>query len=238
MDAPLPEGLVDAWISYLGNDNQRPRGESLYHEVFDHPILFPLQRKAETSKMIRLAQSLRPKVIYEIGSDKGGSVYHWVKGVPTIKRMISCEIRGVPYMHAFNGAFGDVDFLWMAESSYADTTIDRVKTWLGDDKIDILFIDGDKGAFLKDFWAYHPMMATDGVVMMHDVVDEPMKSAFNSVSELYSNIHIRDISEVSEIIERENASIPPASSYEGWLRYWKERSCSVGVVFLGEKKRV
>lgn len=236
MDAPLPVGLVPAWEKYLSGESRRKRGMKLYPEVFEDDILFPLQRQRETEKMISLAASRRPRVAYEIGSDKGGGVYHWVKCIPSVKRMIACEIRGVPYMHAFNAAFPDVDFLWLAESSYANGTVDYVRKWLGEDKIDILFIDGDKSAFDRDFEMHLPLMAKDGIVMMHDVVDPPMKNVFESVGSRFRTEHIRDVSEAYDAIQREIRGDPPGTAHEGWLRYWKERSCSVGVIYIGEPK--
>jgi cephalosporin hydroxylase len=67
----------------MENDKDRMPGLDLYTEIFDHPWLFPLQRKAEMAAMMKLARSIEPKTVMEIGSDKGGSFYHWVKGQET-----------------------------------------------------------------------------------------------------------------------------------------------------------
>lgn len=236
MDEPFPSGMVECIEQFLADDGKRPSGLDVYDDVFSSPLFFPLQRQRELATMMRIARSKSPKTVFEIGADKGGGIYHWVKCLPTVEQVIACEIRGTPYASAFDDAFPTVDFLWLDKSSYAAETVSRVDSWLRGDLIDVLFIDGDKSHFLHDFYTYLPFMSPDGIVFMHDIQDEAPFAAF-----LDSRTHPRvakwemivDVQDSAEAVAREQAGIPPTSAHESWLRHWCGASCGVGVHYLG-----
>lgn len=234
MDAPLPEGLAEMWVEFLLNDQHRTTGANAYREVFQHPTLFPLQRMAETTQMMRLAKTIGPRVIYEIGTDKGGGLYHWCKCLPTVERVAACEIRGTPYSEAFDAAFPH-NFLWLPVSSYAERTVVNLGQWLDGDRIDVAFIDGDKSAFYADFANVMDFMDPHGIVFLHDFRDEGPREAVDLIRRNHKVIDCVDISESVAASTREIAGIPPESSYEGWLRHWKGTSAGWAAVMLGEK---
>lgn len=183
MDAPLPEGLTKAWEEFLASESSRTPGMDLYPEVFEHPLLFPLQRMGEAAAMIQIAREYSPKVVMDVGSDKGGGLYHWIKCLPSVQRVIACEVRGTPYNVALQRAFPSIDFLWLPFSSYKASTVDEVKWFLDDPPatIDVLFLDGDKARFDQDFWLYARFMTPRSVVFFHDVADPSPRQAFESV---------------------------------------------------------
>lgn len=230
---PLPADLNEYFAKFFSSENTREPGEDIYPEIFDSPVLFPLQRREELRKMMQIARKYSPKIVYEIGADKGGSLYHWCKCLSTVRRVICCEIRGTPYRYLFEQAFSHIDFLWIPESSYADVEVERVKRWLDGDKIDVLFIDGDKSYFHVDFDCYHLMMNLSSVVFMHDIQDESTGNSYQEViSRGYRHTEIVDKSDTEDALERQRQNVPPASVHEEWLRYWYGRSAGVGVVYL------
>lgn len=236
MDGPLPENLNEYMGRFLESEDQRPSGRDVYQDVFDDPVIFPLQRPRETAMMIAEARKINPRIVFEIGADKGGGLYHWCKCLPTVQRVIACEIRGVPYRELFNDAFPDLEFLWMAESSYAGSTMKYVEHWLRPQRIDCLFIDGDKAMFETDFDAYLPLMNPNGIVFMHDINDRPPREAYDRVcARGYQHQEIIDIQDATDAMDREYAGIPSKGAHEGWLRHWKGRSCGVGVIYIGDK---
>jgi predicted O-methyltransferase YrrM len=237
MDAPFPEGMIQEIETFLSHDGSRLPGRVLYNDVFDTSMFFPLQRQRELREMMSIAADLSPVTVMEIGSDKGGSLYHWCKCHPTVKNVIACEIRGTPYSSLFERAFPRIQFLWLAESSYEKPAVEKVRRFLGDTEIDCLFIDGDKLRFLDDFRAYLPFMARPGTVFMHDINDREPRAAFLQVSamagagELKASVtEFIDITDSEAAMKREAKGIPPASAHESWLRHWKGRSCGVGVI--------
>lgn len=218
MDAPLPTNLVPCWEEFLAE----PR---TLDDLFAHPILFPLQRRREMEAMHRVARELNPQVVMEIGADKGGSVWAWLYALPSIKAMIACEIRGTPYSELMAKAFPHIEFLWLPESSYAQPTHNKVVQWLGNRYIDVLFIDGDKSYFDKDYDLYYPH--TNGLVFMHDVCDRPMRDAFYKCSRGKESYVLKDISEWEQL----KMKLPErTTAYQEWMKIWKDRSCTVGII--------
>jgi predicted O-methyltransferase YrrM len=238
MDEPFPLGMVEAITEILRTDYATPTGADVYPHVFESPMFFPLQRQRETAQMIALARSIDPAVIMEIGTDKGGGLYHWCKGL-TPRRVVAAEIRGTPYSDVFEQAFPTIDFLWLPISSYEPPAPVEVELWLdrqdGADRIDVLFIDGAKAYFYQDFMTYMPMMRRGGIVFMHDVTDPAPSEAFSVASRdprIAEAWVIHDITESHEAMEREARGLLVDTMYEGWLRYWKGASCGVGVLTL------
>lgn len=237
MDAPFPAGMIED-IKRVVKEDTTASGLNLYPCVFSAPLMFPLQRKEELKTMLQLARTVKPQVIMEIGADKGGGCYHWLKGIQPA-RFCGIEIRGVPYAPIFSQAFQQIDCFWLGASSYAPETVRDVKRWLDGatqaDKIDVLFIDGDKSAFLQDFECYLPMMREGGIVFMHDVRDPDPGRAFRVAAQnprVRSAVQFENTIEVLDSVEREMHSIASESAHENWLRHWRGRSCGVGVLWV------
>lgn len=233
MDAPMPPQVGPAWDRFMELNRDLESGRDVYPEIFENGWLFPLQRMRETAKMIAMARTIYPKTVMEIGSDKGGSFFHWVKGLRPSKA-IAIEIRGIPFAESFRTAFPKTEFYFAGgASSYEPAQVRAVRMFLDEEKIDCLFIDGDKSAVDKDFAAYLPMMRNGGLVFIHDIVDdiEPRR-VFNRLKAQYKTQQIVDTSEYDAIEARELEGLTIATAYEGWFRVWKRTSCGVGVVYV------
>lgn len=221
---------IAEWKRFLAKD-ENPDGIHIFENIFSNGLLMPLQRKNELRKMLELAATVNPKIVMEVGSDKGGSFYHWVKAFRP-EKAIAIEIRGVPFAETFPAAFPYTKFLCLPESSYTLGSIARVKGFLGEDLIDCLFIDGDKCAFDKDVAAYLPMMRKGGLMFLHDVQDVPnAQETMAKYSKTHRTQTIYDVSEFDAIEARMKSGLPPADCYEDWFRVWKRTSCAVGVIF-------
>lgn len=232
MDAPFPSEMLPEIERFLAGDAARPTGLDVYQDVFETGLFFPLQRQAETAEMIRTARAIEPRVVVEIGADKGGGFYHWVKCLPTVERAIACEIRGTPYAAAFERAFPLVSFRWCPWGSRDVRTRDTVARWA---PIDVLFIDGDKATMYEDFLVYEPGMRRGGIIFVHDVTDPAPGKAFREMQKhpkVRESRVIHDVSDVDAALGRERAGVPPSGSHEGWIRTWRGKSCGVGVLYL------
>jgi predicted O-methyltransferase YrrM len=187
--------------------------------------MFPLQRKKEMSLMLGMADNLQPRVVMEIGCDKGGSLYHWCR-LPSVKRVIAIEFRGTPYHEEFEKEFPNIDFCFIHGSSYDERNVEIVKNFLGKDKIDAAFLDGDKLWFFEDYSFYRPMMKDGGFMFLHDINGEPPQEAFQKISDIEDTLRIIDTTEALSFSKN------PTNSWEEWLKYWGTTSCGVGVVKL------
>lgn len=236
MDAPFPEGLTKDIETFLTEVHPELKSnQDLYPEVFKTNLFYPLQRQEEMKQMMKLAKEVSPEVVYEIGADKGGGLYHWCQ-LDSVRKVIACEIRGTPYRELFERAFPFIDFLWIEDSSYAPETVREVNEWLEGDGIDCLFIDGDKGQFRKDFDLYLPMMNPDGIVFMHDVQDSPPRHAFESLKPSYITETIILKEDYIRLAQQVAQGYRATTAHENWLLHWKGRSCGVGVIYLGKDK--
>ncbi len=237
-EGPFWEGMVERIRDFLKTTHlELEAGRDFYQEVFDCYDLFPLQRQTEMAWMMRKAREVSPQVVMEIGSDKGGSFYHWLQCQPTVRRACACEVRGVPWARHFLHTFRTVDLCFVEGSSYHPSSIQKVRRWLGQDSIDCLFLDGDKGNFLKDFDAYLPYMSPDGLVFLHDIKDSKgPKEAFEKLSRRYHTEQFIDTSDSERALERMRQGLPVATAHEGWLRHWAGASCGVGLVRLSKRK--
>lgn len=232
MDGPFPPTMVADIEKFFELEESRINGLGIYHDVFEVDTFFPLQRKNEMRKMLSRAGGTKPKVIMEIGADKGGSIYHWCK-VPGVTNIIACEIRGTPYKHIFDHHFPDIGFCWLEKSSYEGGSLDIVQEYLEiiGSNIDVLFIDGDKSAFIEDFHLYQPLVSDRGLIFMHDIFDDAPKTAFYEVGyQGYNTEIIHDISEYNELAKRVSKGHSPVNAYENWLMHWRGCSCGVGVI--------
>lgn len=247
-DAPFPDGMVDDIRAFLASDYKRQGGRDIYDEVFRTRLFFPLQRKRELAWMMRQARAVKPKCVMEIGADKGGGLYHWIKCHPTVTTAIACEIRGTPYSKEFERAFPSVDFMWLPMPSLSETAlwnVDAATRWAekGSGKvldarrtrpIDCMFIDGDKARFLDDFRNYLPFMSRTGRIFLHDVQDSPgPKDAMIQLEqwgwEVECFIDVVDW-DVEKVLMDDGAR--PAYPWNAWLRYWQGKSCGVAMVDL------
>lgn len=232
----FPPGTSEFWAGLHKAD--LPAGRDVYPEIFAGDV-FPLQRTNELAAMMQSARSLAPQVVMEIGSDKGGSFFHWCKSLPTVRRAIAIEYNGIPFIEGFLKLFPTIDFCFVEGSSYEPSNVARVNTFLHDtneedkpDFIDCLFIDGDKNGTARDFHAYAPMVRPGGLVFIHDIEDRTIHPSdfFYSLAKHYRIMAIFDGREGAEAEKRANAGAPLQNSYDQWLRAWKWHSCGVGVV--------
>lgn len=207
--------------------------KALYDEVFES-ALFPLQRRLELEEMMRIARRVSPKVVYEIGSDKGGSLFHWCQ-IPTVRKVIAAEIGGIPYQREFEEAFKPIQFCWLPESSYAPATVAKVRTFLGESKIDCLFIDGDKLGFLKDFQAYRGMLSDKSITFLHDLYDNGPREAFEILATTFPHVRLVNTLDAVEAVLEELDGKPCKKRQDQWLRHWRGASAGVGVLFTGAK---
>lgn len=223
-----PDSLRDDWRAMLAAENP-------LEAVWDGGV-FPLQRRRESDAMLNLCEGLlfpeAGHVIMEIGADKGGGLISWLSLSPDI--LIANEVRGCPYMDILGPAYPEVRFLFTDGSSYAPETVEDVAEYLAGRPIDILFIDGNKATFLRDFNCYRPFMRPGGIVFMHDITDKHPGLAFAEVDLSYVTARIIDTTESAEAMIRERDGIEPASPHEAWLRTWQGRSCGVGVIRIPE----
>jgi predicted O-methyltransferase YrrM len=124
---------------------------------------------------------MKPKVILEIGTASGGTLFLFSHVASDGATVISIDLPG----GRFGGGYpawrtllyesfalpGQQLHLLRADSHKRDT-LEQVKLILGGREIDFLFVDGDHRyeGVKRDFEMYSPLVSEGGIIAFHDIV--------------------------------------------------------------------
>lgn len=223
--ADEPNGWAPEYTSEMkvyNAEELHPRGQDAYDHVYAS-LYAPFQRRRELERMMRRAREIEPETVMEIGSCKGGGVYHWCKCLPSVKRVIACDIQEPFYREKFEEIFPDIEFLWVHGSSGHDLAPTEIRRWLYGVPLDVLFLDGEKTFIDRDWALYHEMVRPGGIVFLHDINDRTPRKHYEHIAKSCRHEEIIDVSEIDEE--------PPKTVYGQWLGHWRGQSCGVGVLY-------
>jgi predicted O-methyltransferase YrrM len=140
----------------------------------------PGQVRWEFSQLLEHVQRLRPQRVLEIGTANGGSLLPITRLSAADAHVISVDLHHgqfgggypawrIPLYKAFSRPTQRLDLL--RGDSHDPATADRVRTLLGGDPLDFLFIDGDHtfDGVRQDFETYGPLVRSGGVIAFHDI---------------------------------------------------------------------
>lgn len=131
-----------------------------------------LQKVGELAGFLALVVDHAPEVVLEIGSDHGGTLWAWQQ-LPSVRRVLAVDLpyggfhsgRGLD-THGVEVVYGD---------SHDQATLAELADLLADDRVDLLFIDGDHtlDGVTADFTMYSPLVRPGGLVGFHDILTHP-----------------------------------------------------------------
>jgi len=132
-------------------------------------------------KLVKLVERFKPRVVLEIGTACGGSLFLLTRASDPRGTIISIDLPGGP----FGGGYPN----WMVPlfksfakkkqriylikaNSHNINTLNAVEEILGGNAIDFLFIDGDHSyeGIKMDFEMYYPLIKSGGIIAIHDIV--------------------------------------------------------------------
>ncbi len=156
------------------------------------------QKKEEIIEFIKFYWKKNPKIILEIGTYEGGTLFFLSKfanpnaniitiDLPLIRKGLGYSPAKIPFLKSFRSR--KQKFYIIRKNSQKISTVEKVKRILKGRKIDVLFIDGDHSyeGVKKDFENYCPFVREDGIIAFHDIVEHPKKSKCK-VSEFWNEI--------------------------------------------------
>ena len=160
--------------------------DSLVDFVFNtyKGIIKPQQMKSEIKQLIELLKPQKLRVIIEIGTMKGGTLFLFSKIAVNNAIIISIDLPrakfggGYPkYRIPLYSGFASQNqriFLIRADS-HLQSTFKKVQNILKDKKVDLLYIDGDHTytGVKNDFQMYKFFLGKQGNVVFHDIVQVP-----------------------------------------------------------------
>ncbi len=141
----------------------------------------PLQNPWEIGELMKRVREKQPRIIVEIGTAKGGTLFLFCQHAADDATIISLDLPfgrnggGYPKwkekLYAKFAKPGQTLHL-MRANSHLDETRTRIEALLKGRKIDALMIDADHSyeGVKRDYDLYSPLLAQDGFIAMHDVI--------------------------------------------------------------------
>ena len=164
-------------------------------------LITPWQFVEEISQLAVAMEERKPKMVMEIGTANGGTLFMASRLATADATIISVDLPGgkfgggypdwkVPIYSSF--ARKDQKLHLLRKDSHADSTFEEVKGILNGELLDYFFIDGDhtyEGVKL-DFEKYRALVKPGGMVVFHDIVVHPESACdvyryWNEVKEQY-----------------------------------------------------
>jgi predicted O-methyltransferase YrrM len=162
-------------------------------------LIRPMQVHEEFKGFLALFKEKAPKVIIEIGTAYGGSLFALCKLAPEDAFTISIDLPG--------GAFGDgypewktpiykyfkkekQELILLREDSHLEASLEKIKKILNGKEVDFLFIDGDHTyeGVKQDFEMYSPLVKKDGIIAFHDIAPNGLKEFAGGVPIFWKEI--------------------------------------------------
>lgn len=141
--------------------------------------IFANQVPAEIGTLCELGRSIQPKVVVEIGTSQGGTLYLFSRLIQPGGLIISIDKPGEPgsvrpVMRAVYRTFGKKNgatVITLDRDSHASSTHAEVQQLLAGRSIDLLFIDGDHSyeGVKADFQTYRQFVSPNGIIGLHDI---------------------------------------------------------------------
>ncbi|MFX1395148.1 MAG: class I SAM-dependent methyltransferase [Promethearchaeota archaeon] len=139
-------------------------------------ILRSMQRKSEIRKFCKILWKIRPKIVLEIGTAEGGTLFLLTRLSDPNALILSIDLSGKKktyrevFYHSF--AIDNQKIIFLERDSHKLSTLEELKKILRNRQIDVLFIDGDHSyeGVKKDFEMYSPLVKKNGIIGFHDIV--------------------------------------------------------------------
>lgn len=134
-----------------------------------------IQRPSEITALARAVAELKPKLILEIGTAKGGTLLIW-SSIAT-DRVITCDIADMSVQADLYKALPPPGSSCKVElltgDSHSSDFKKRVAETLSNQKVDFLFIDGDHtlAGVTSDYENYREFVRPGGMIAFHDILE-------------------------------------------------------------------
>ena len=179
----LPYALVKVKKSNFTNLNDLV--DFCFHGIGG--LIKPLQVREEILALLKILQEKKPRVVIEIGTYSGGTLFLLSRVASEDATMVSIDFPDVrfgggyplwkiPLYKAFRLARQKL-YLIRADS-HSPETLSNVKEILGGNRVELLFLDGDHSyeGVKKDFEMFSPLVKKGGIIAFHDIVVHPAET--------------------------------------------------------------
>lgn len=142
----------------------------------------PMHVRDELMELLKLVESSRPKVVLDIGTAWGGSIFAFTKIATSDAVLVTVDLPGRLWGYSCPSWMGPLVMLFARESqsivlvrgdSHSDDTFTSVRNSVPVGGVDFLFIDGDHSynGVRQDFEMYSKLVREGGVIAFHDICE-------------------------------------------------------------------
>lgn len=183
--------------------------------------LGPTQIATEIDAFLKLVESRQVRIVLEIGTARGGTTFLFGHLLRQLELLATVDL--VPrHPRLLRDLFSPrLEFHAISGSSYAPSTVEKINQCLRGRKIDLLFIDGDHRyeGVAADFKLYSPLVASDGLIAVHDIVP-----SLDSGNPIHQNRWVGGVPQFWQELR------PQAREYWEFVAHWKQNGFGIGVV--------
>jgi cephalosporin hydroxylase len=170
--------------------------------MWTEPVL-TYQDEREFKQLLQIVIELKPKRILEVGSAYGGTLYEWMRAVPTNTLIVSMDYGDTRMVnHDLWRSWAEMwgqDLRLVVGDSHQPANIDAVRAI--SPEYDFVFIDGDHSyeGSLLDWKNFGSMARKGGIVAFDDIKPNDIAEPPCKVSETWAEIK-KSGATVAEII--------------------------------------
>lgn len=134
-----------------------------------------LQKRSEIIALARAVAALKPKIILEIGTARGGTLLIWSSLAS--QKVISCDlvhrVPQKPLLEALPPPGSTCKVQLLTGNSHEAAFKHRVAQALNGERADFLFIDGDhtEAGVAQDYNDYKEFVRPGGIIAFHDIIE-------------------------------------------------------------------
>ncbi len=147
-------------------------------------LLRPAQVKWEISELIQRLDQLKPRILMEIGTMNGGTLFLFTRIADPHARLLSLDLPWGQFGYGYpknkiklyqTFARETQKLELIRANSHDQKSVDRVREILKGEKLDFLFLDGDHtyAGVKQDFEMYSPFVKNGGLIGFHDIAPHP-----------------------------------------------------------------
>jgi predicted O-methyltransferase YrrM len=144
--------------------------------AFNLIITRPWQIKEEIKNLLLILDKVKPKVILEIGTARGGTLFLFSNIAHEEATLISVDLyQTIEKRILFRYIKKEKQKIYLIQGdSHSIETLRKIEGILKGRKVDFLFIDGDHSyeGVKKDFEMYSPLVRKGGIIAFHDIIPD------------------------------------------------------------------
>lgn len=171
------------WLAFRRLRQYHARPRSLEETVdwamqfgrYGYLTIHTLQKRSEILALASAVTALKPQIVLEIGTARGGTLLIWSS--LAAQRVISCDLvhraAQKPLLEALPPPGSTCRVQLLTGNSHDAAFKQRVAQELAGQKVDFLFIDGDhtESGVAADYRDYKEFVRPGGIIAFHDIIE-------------------------------------------------------------------